>query len=468
VQRIAQYFWQNQAHFRPSPQLTRPQARPTVPERTPLGQEWHSSIGTGSECPPVLLTMAAYRGTLAAVRALGRAGIPVTVADPAWLAASKWSRFATTTETCPDVTDSDRFVDWLVTFGRTRPRHVLLPTSDEIAWLCSKHRERLVEHFDLDIPAIAVTHRILNKRALYGAAVAAGMSVPPTWFPGAVDDLGQCLHEATFPVIVKPRTQVMFRSQSKGVLVERASDLPARYAAFARQPYGNAVIAHDPDCALPMVQEFLPQAATRIYNISAFVHRHRIVGALASRKLLQQPRRLGTGICFEEAPISAELVQRLQALVTRVGFDGVFEAEFVESGRDRVLIDFNPRFYNQMAFDMDRGLPLALLAYHASKGDDSEVATLYSRLCLRPPMGRVYVDFLNLRLLLLAQRVAGTLSGTEKGAWVEWLKVNRSQTTYAELDKSDFAPACAAALQLLLTHARHPRKFLYAMVLNRS
>ena len=83
-------------------------------------------------------------------------------------------------------------------------------------------------------------------------------------------------------------------------------------------------------------------------------------------------------------------------------------------------------------------------------------------------MGRVYVDLLNLRLLLLTQRLAGTLSGAEKNAWLEWLKVNRSQTTYAELDKSDRAPACAAALQLLLTHARHPRKFLYAMVLNRS
>ena len=280
--------------------------------------------------------------------------------------------------------------------------------------------------------------------------------------------LGRCLREATFPVVIKPRTQVMFRSQSKGLLVERASELAARYAAFAQQPYGDAVVAHDAGCALPMVQQFLPQAATRILNISAFVYQHRIVGALASRKLLQQPRRLGTGICFEEAPLRADLLHGLQSLITSVGFNGVFEAEFVEAGRDAVLIDFNPRFYNQMAFDMARGLPLALLAYHTSRGDHATVATLCRHLCLQPPSGRIYVDFLNLRLLLLAQSVAGTLSGAERRAWSEWLTLHRSQITYAELDKTDSAPACAAALQLVLTHARHPRKFMFAMVLNRS
>ena len=50
--------------------------------------------------PPALLTMANYTGTLAAVRALGRAGIPVTTADPSRLAVSAWSKYATVRVRC--------------------------------------------------------------------------------------------------------------------------------------------------------------------------------------------------------------------------------------------------------------------------------------------------------------------------------------------------------------------------------
>jgi len=42
--------------------------------------------------PMMLLTVADYNGTLAGVRSLGRAGVPVEVAEARWFASRCWSR----------------------------------------------------------------------------------------------------------------------------------------------------------------------------------------------------------------------------------------------------------------------------------------------------------------------------------------------------------------------------------------
>src|SRR5262245_34860116 len=109
----------------------------------------HESVAGTHPLPPALLTMANYNGTLAAVRALGRAGIRVTTVDANRLAVSAWSKFASTSVQAPRVQDSERFLEWLMGFGAKHGRHVLLPTSDDTAWLYSLHRDELSRHFYL-------------------------------------------------------------------------------------------------------------------------------------------------------------------------------------------------------------------------------------------------------------------------------------------------------------------------------
>jgi D-aspartate ligase len=420
--------------------------------------------------PPALLTMANYNGTLAAVRALGRAGIRVVTADPSRLAVSAWSKFTSVHTQAPPVQHADRFVEWLMTFGAKHGRHVLLPTSDDTAWLYSLHREELSRYFDVGTSPYPIMSRLLNKRLLYQDAVEAGLSVPRTWFPLADADLEICLREARFPVMVKPLTQVMFPTQSKGFLVEHPRELRERYAEFSRLPYTSKLLELDPTAARPMVQEFYPEAATGIYNISAYVHAGRICGARGARKLLQQPRRLGTGVCFEEAAIVPDLAAGLQRLVANVGFSGVFEAEFIISTQQSVLIDFNPRFYNQMAFDIARGLPLPLLAYYEALGDErllrDQIADTM-RLTDRAS-GRVYVDLFSLRILLAGQTLSGKLSRDERDKWIQWHEQHRDRCTYAVIDADDRVPTWLNGLQLLVRHGRHPRNFVKTMILNRA
>src|SRR5580704_18231331 len=107
--------------------------------------------------PPVLLCDAAYYGTLAAVRSLGRAGIPVVVADSVRLAPALWSRFVRQRRRCPPVMESERFVEWLLGFGESEGQHVLYPTSDELVFLLSAHQGELSARFKMYQPDLETT-----------------------------------------------------------------------------------------------------------------------------------------------------------------------------------------------------------------------------------------------------------------------------------------------------------------------
>jgi D-aspartate ligase len=322
------------------------------------GQPIDSTYQPQPHLPPVLLTKPSYYGTLAAVRALGKRSIPVTTAGPSRWAISSWSKYATNHVNCPPTTATERFMAWLTEFGRQQTeKHVLLPTCDDTAWLYARHRERLVEHFYVGPATIDTIHSLLHKGQLAEHASQVGLDVPRAWYPRSEREVKRIADEASFPVLIKPITQVLFAAGSKGVRVDRRDALPAAYAEYASFGHGRAIVDYDSSVQHPMVQEFFPGASNGIYNISSYAEGGTIWGARAGRKILQRPRRLGVGICFEEAPVDASLVAGLERLIQRVGYSGVFETEFVQTGGRSVLIDFNPRFYNQMSFEVARGLP---------------------------------------------------------------------------------------------------------------
>src|SRR5438093_602503 len=81
--------------------------------------------------PPVLLSMAHWYGTLAAVRELGRRGIEVCVASSMRFGQARWSRYAVRRLSCPDERDTARFSSWLLEQGSRDPGMALLRTSDD-------------------------------------------------------------------------------------------------------------------------------------------------------------------------------------------------------------------------------------------------------------------------------------------------------------------------------------------------
>ena len=419
---------------------------------------------------PFLLTMADYYGTLAAVRCLGRAGIPVTVAEGRWLAPARWSRFVTQRVACPSVSDTEAFLEWLLRFGEQQPGHVLYPTSDELAWLFALHREALSRNFQLYQPPFESLYGLLNKRHLLEACQAVGIEAPRTYFPTSDAELVQVAREAGFPVLIKPQTQILFESHVKGAQVESASALVSRYREFVRKNrYGAELLARDPGVVHPMVQAFHPEAAQDIYSLSGFVDESGTLSGLrAAIKVLQRPRKLGIGLCFEHAEVEPALAEKLVALCQHVWYHGIFEVEFIRVGEAFLLIDFNPRFYSQMGFEIARGLPLPVLVWLAATGNREALGQALEISASWAPGGRpVYSHRFILEVLLRAQGLSGKLSATEVSYWRSWYARAEGQRTDAVLDAADLVPSLVDAVVQLKGYARHPRSFLRSMVLDR-
>lgn len=420
---------------------------------------------TARDRQPILLTNADYYGTLAAARNLGRAGVPVTIAEPRMLAPARWSRFATRRERCPEVGTHERFVEWLLDFGRRNPGHVLYPTSDDVAWLCSAYRSALAEYYHMFQPPAKALRQLLNKRELFAACTVVGLDAPRSFFPECDEDLHGVVERAAFPLLLKPATQVLLRGHGKGILVATPEQLAPAYHAFQRSHVASPLVtAWLPGAERPMLQAYHREATERIYSVAGFIDRTgwRVVAA-ASRKILQRPRKLGIGLCFEDAALEPELLDGISALCRLVGYYGVFEVEFIEVGGRKLLIDFNPRFYSQMAFECSRGLPLPLLAYEAALGHTDALSAAETS---SPLSGRVYTHRMILELLTRGQQLTGRMERSETERWRNWRRANSERTTDAVLDRDDWLPALVDVASTTYGYCRHPRAFVRSMLLD--
>ena len=417
---------------------------------------------------PALLTNADFYGTLAAARSLGRYGIPVTVAHDNRLGIASWSRFVARSCSCPPTSDSRAFLKWLLEFGSSAPGHVLYPTSDDAAFIYAAHREELSQHFHLYQPPIEAIYALLNKRTLYAEARAVGLQVPRTWFPQTDADFAQLAQQPGPGLVIKPVTQILFTHHRKGEVVTEPGRLKARYEAFADEPYAPELVERDPQVARPMVQEFHPGAGSAIYSLSGFITHRGQWAMRAATKVLQLPRRLGVGICFENAPIEPALAEGIVSLCQRIGYFGVFEAEFIREGDGRLLIDFNPRFFGQLGFDVARGLPLVALAYESARQNTERVARLleaageWSAANAPPP---VFCHQMALNLVLSSQQASRAMPSEEARGWRSWVRDH--QTVDAVFDDDDRVPAAVDFFSRISAYARHPRSFVRTVVLNR-
>lgn len=411
--------------------------------------------------PHAVLTMADYFGTLAAARSLGRAGVGVVLADAHTLTTTRWSRHVARALQCPDPeAQPGRFLDWLAAFGARDPGHVLYATSDELAWLLAANREDLGRDFRMYTPPLEAMYTLLNKWRLYGECAALGIDAPETWLATSEEAVERLGRGVPLPLVIKPQTQAFLSPHQKGRIVRRREALVPLYREFLHATrYASIVVEHDPGVRAPVVQAFSDGAAQGIYSLSGFVDETGDQFVVeASRKVMQWPTRLGVGLCFEQAPVVPEVASDLQRLCRHVGYYGAFEVEYLESGGRHLLIDFNPRFYGQMAFEVARGLDVPLLVYSAAIGAQKDVKRCVenARKCA-VVNGGVYCNRVELEIALRLLSLAGRIDARDQRRWHEWLEAHRGALTDAVLDRDDWLPAVAEVTAALLRCAIHPR-----------
>lgn len=408
---------------------------------------------------PTLLLMAEYTGTLAAARCISKHGGSVTIATPNMLAPARWSKAVQRVVSCPDLdAGPTRVVEWLLAFGTANSRHVLYPTSDEMAWLLAHFREQLRPHFHLYSPPAETLRTLLDKRRLHEAAARVGLGSPRTWHPQEESELAAILRQAG-ACLIKPRTQTFFNTHAKGELASTLPQLTRLWRQYLRMGYAAEVTGEIDDVGFPMIQEYLPQASRSVVSISGFAIRSgQIIDTRASRKVLQMPAQAGVGLCFESADVDPVLVEKLSALCHSIGYHGVFEAEFIRHDGQDLLIDFNPRYFAQVGFDIARGMHLPWLAQLCATGSEDRACDFTQA---RAPAARptYFAHGFNLRWNLLAGALLGTISRPQGRRWRDWLAARPDRYVDAIADANDPAPGLISAAATIWDSIRHPRAF---------
>lgn len=415
--------------------------------------------------PKVLLADATWFGTLAAARDLAKHGVFVTLASDSWSAPARWSRYVSKVVSSPSSKDVSAFLAWLLRFGAEQPGTVLYPTSDEIAWLVASHREEISRYYTLYSPPITSLINILDKARLTENAKKAGLDVPDEIMPHNEAEVEQCARTASFPLYVKPRGQMFGLGVGKGVRVDNPSELMTAWRKqVATVTYDPEVTRHIPEVNLPVLQRCICGGG-RIYTVDGFIDKTGDLSAmLACVKILQRPRGSGPGIIFEHAEMDADIEQGLHRLFRTLGFHGVFDAEFLEVGSRKLLIDINPRFYNHMAFEIERGLHLPWLTYLAATGDLEALKTEIATGRLASAQRRAYVHRLSLGLLFRAQRLAGRMSAADEQAWRRRIAAYGNAITDPVWAAGDDKPVFAEMAMELVSAARHPRSYFRGLL----
>jgi predicted ATP-grasp superfamily ATP-dependent carboligase len=410
---------------------------------------------------PALLTMPHYTGTLATARQLAERGVEVVVAADRLLAPALWSRHVSKRERFPAVARGpEQLAAWLCGYGRRNGGAVLYPTSDDIAWVVSRYADRLGQHFHLFAPPMSAMRSLLDKSALYEVCTELGVPTPKSWFPRSELELAGLFDDGR-ALLLKPRAQ-MFFSGGKGERLEHRAQAIAAWRAYRAAPYAPGILVDFPSLDLPLVQEYEPTAAQGTYSISGFIEPSgQILGARASTKLLQTAR-VGVGMCFVASEVDREALRSVERVAKRVGYFGVFEVEFVKRDGQCLLIDFNPRYYGQMGFDIARGVPLPWLVHNAAQGYLGELEQLVSSEA-SADAPTLYWDRLALAWWLGTALVSGAMRPREARRWYRTMDELSLRSLEASWTGDDPLPAVVKVAAMACAPLRSPLTFLRSL-----
>jgi predicted ATP-grasp superfamily ATP-dependent carboligase len=311
---------------------------------------------------------AAHPRAVAVIRSLGRAGIPVAVADPHAKCQGFHSRFAAEKYQIAAGDDGARaFLDWL----GPRGGGVLFPTSDEMLALCAREADRLEKHFTLAIPPWSVLERIYDRARCHALASAAGLRTPAHWVPRDAAEL-----EGVLPQLDFERRHYVLKTDVIDAPADAATGRRTRVAGRSRELLRErwleiAARSERP----PLIEEVVAGESDRCIGVTGVVDRsHELVFAYCVRRLklhtytrggdFAHPYELGANV-FCETTRDPEALEAARRLVRALGHVGAVTVEFRRDSIDDrlVLIKVDPRPVRATSLSRAVGLDVPLATW---------------------------------------------------------------------------------------------------------
>ena len=233
---------------------------------------------------------------------------------------------------------------------------VLFALSDAHCSFVSQTTEHLRRSFHFVLPDAETVRRILDKRQQYAAAEAAGIQMPPTFYPDGVQDVVRLAAELDYPVILKPYTAHVGRPQisNRKVVVLHSAD--ALISAYANCTASGARF---------MVQKIVAGNDEAIFWYSGFWDTQgREQAWFTVQKLRQFPPGFGDGSCQRTVEVPVVL-QQSRCLLKAFRYRGLVMVEFKRDARDGSynLMEINPRTVSGNQLGISAGVDLPWIAY---------------------------------------------------------------------------------------------------------
>ncbi len=297
----------------------------------------------------VLITDGKYRSTIAAARALGRAGYEVVVtqtrAESPLTPPVFESRFVSRGIYIEGSFRDLEYPERLMSLIKSLPSPVLLCGGAVTQNAVAERRDAFSPLAPNLLPRREVLDSLNDKEEVHERCVSLGIPAPRE-FTGEPD---------SYPVIIKPHCGEKFGLKAAQRYVR----------AKNREEYLRGLDAMGKYDAAPLVQEAVEGEAR---GASLLLDREsRLIGAICHRRIREYPALGGPSACCESV-YDDELVETAYTLLRSFGFSGLAMVEF----KGRKVLEVNPRLWGSFPLTEQSGSPIAVKYARAAAGERLE------------------------------------------------------------------------------------------------
>ncbi|MBI2919587.1 MAG: ATP-grasp domain-containing protein [Planctomycetes bacterium] len=284
----------------------------------------------------ILVTDGYWRKTLAAVRALGRAGELVVVGERTHFSPALFSRHARAVVYPSPESRPEEFARWLREGPGRFGCDVVMPMEEDTLLFALDRRAEIPAA--LPFASAGLVRRAGDKAWTLARAAECGVPVPRTWTePAAAEGNG--------PFVVKPGRG----SGSRGL---RHTDRAGLAAAWR------------PGC---LVQEKVEGEG---WGVSVLMGAGgAVLGMFTHRRLREYPTTGGPSTLRESARDRA-LEEAAVRLLRHIGWTGVAMVEFKKRPDGFHLMEINPRFWGSLALAVEAGVNFPVLLARWARGEE--------------------------------------------------------------------------------------------------
>jgi len=304
----------------------------------------------------VLITDGHWRKSLAAVRALGKMGLRVTVGESSRIMTAAFSRYCDRVVVYPSpLIKPSEFLTFLSQKLSGENYQMLLPMEEETMVLISQHHADFSQKTYVPIVSYEKLQVARRKDKILRLAEKLGIPIPRTWYVENLSQLDRLKMSLPYPVVIKPKIS----SGAIGISYPKnPEELMEQYKTVHQSfPY-------------PLIQERIPHEGSG-FGASFLLDEMGKVRASFVHKRLREYPVTGGASTLRESVRRDDIRDMALALLKGLNWFGVAMVEFKVDPRDGIpkLMEVNPRFWGSLSLAIEAGVNFPYLLYLMSRGE---------------------------------------------------------------------------------------------------